>query len=366
MCQTNSPKKYYLIVPFMLTGIFLFTVHLSCWYLILLLIPFLYTLHVSIKIKWLVIYLIITLLIIGLSFVLHEFILFEHINEWFENLTHFSFRNQISHYIDRHYNQITSSFIKLILLNIKEKDGKTIYYHMIDLSIVYLIVVSGFHISVLKRIVSRCFCKIPLIGLIVNLITITLYCYLLNFAVSVTRVLLMYLITIIFGKYLKNRIDILSVSALISLALGPSSMFNIGFCMSYLCTIVILVIFQWEISNPLLEKIVVNIGATLVSLPFVIHMQHQISIWVVLNSFVFSYIFALIFVYFILTFWIIWIAPLQYLIVKIINFLIESTWTLNTTISIKEWTPIIQSSYFIVFYLSIRMIQSYQFRNKDI
>jgi predicted membrane metal-binding protein len=142
--------------------------------------------------------------------------------------------------------------------------------------------------------------------------------------------------------------------------LGPSCIFNIGFCMSYLCTLVIIIIFKWEISNVLLEKLLVNIGATFVSLPFVIYMQKQISIWVIINSFIFSYVFALIFVYFILTFWIIWIGVIQHMIVTFINFLIQNSWNINVTIPMNNWTPIVHSGYFIVFYLLITMIQSYQ------
>jgi competence protein ComEC len=157
---------------------------------------------------------------------------------------HCSVRKHISNFIGSHYDQTTSSFIKLILLNIKEQQGKTTYYHMIDLSIVYLIVVSGFHISVLKRIISHCCAKHRRLANGINLGIIIFYCYLLNFAVSVTRVLFMFILTLIFDKKIKNRIDILALSGLVSILLGPSCIFNIGFCMSYLCTLVIIIIFK--------------------------------------------------------------------------------------------------------------------------
>jgi hypothetical protein len=92
-----------------------------------------------------------------------------------------------------------------------------------------------------------------------------------------------------------------------------------------------------------------------------IHMQKQISLWVILNSFIFSYVFATIFVYFLLTFWIIWIGVVQHALVLAINYVINASWENNVVIHISDWSPLIRTGYFIVFYLGIIMLKSYKF-----
>jgi predicted membrane metal-binding protein len=88
----------------------------------------------------------------------------------------------------------------------------------------------------------------------------------------------MFLVGLIFSKKLKNRIDVLAIAGLISVSLAPTCVFNVGFCMSYLCTLVIILIYRLNIHNVLLEKLFISIAATLVSLPFIVYMQQQISL----------------------------------------------------------------------------------------
>ncbi|MDR0674784.1 MAG: ComEC/Rec2 family competence protein [Mycoplasmataceae bacterium] len=290
----------------------------------------------------------------------HDFNLWQCLSNWIDYFFRFSIRKHIQNFVTNNYDQTTGSFINLILFNLKDQNGKVIYYHMINLSIVYLIVVSGFHISILKRLVSFALRKWPILANIVNIIIITFYCYLLSFAVSVTRVLLMFLISFIFKKRLKNKIDVLAVAGLFSIMWDTTCMFNIGFCMSYLCTTVILLVYRLKISNMLLEKLLINIAATLISLPFIIYMQNQISLWAVFNSFIFSYVFAFIFIYFLLTFWLVWIVVIQHAIVIAVNFVINASWFTNIIIRVPNWSPLIQCGYFIVSYLTIRMLKSYK------
>jgi hypothetical protein len=106
-----------------------------------------------------------------------------------------------------------------------------------------------------------------------------------------------------------------------------------------------------------LEKILINIVAIIVSLPFVILLQHKISLWVVINSFAFSYLFAFVFVYFLLTFWIIWIKVIQGFLAHVVIFLVNANWKMNVVINIKDFSAATESFYFIVSYFAIRMIQ---------
>jgi competence protein ComEC len=304
LTRKNKIEKqtFHLVWIFILACILLYSVHVSYYYFALLLIPIFYLITYKVKIKTIIVGLIVIGVILLIYLLIKQVVVFSFITPTIDKITHFSIRDSVQKFVQNEYDSKTATFINLVLFNIKKGAGYLIYHQMIDLSIVYLIVVSGFHIAILKRIVSYCFKRNLVVGNIVNILLITFYCYLLNFAVSVTRVLIMFVITLIFRKRLSNRFDILGMSGVFSLLLGPSSVFNVGFCMSYLCTAGIIYIYKLEITNFFLEKILINLVAVILSLPFVIEIQHQISLWVVINSFAFSYLFAFIFVYFLLTF----------------------------------------------------------------
>jgi hypothetical protein len=96
----------------------------------------------------------------------------------------------------------------------------------------------------------------------------------------------------------------------------------------------------------LLEKVLVNLTATLVGIPFVLEINGYISLWAIINSFVFSYIFIAVFIYFLFTFWIIWIAPIQDFIVNAVFFIVGSGWQLNILIYLKP----LSSIYAVIYY----------------
>jgi competence protein ComEC len=124
----------------------------------------------------------------------------EKIGQTIDKALHFSIRESIQSFVTNNYNEKTSTFINLVIFNTKSGEAWNIYHDMVDLSIVYLIVVSGFHISILRNLIKKCFKKISICGDIVSIVIIAFYCYLLNFAVSVTRVLLMTILTIVIKK----------------------------------------------------------------------------------------------------------------------------------------------------------------------
>jgi ComEC/Rec2-related protein len=190
---------------------------------------------------------------------------------------HFSCRDGISHFINNQYDTKTADFLNLLLLNIKQSSGYDTYQKMIDLSIVYLIVISGLHLSFMKILIFKLI-KIKYLKDIISLSLIFLYSYLLKFSISSTRVLITYVFSLMFRKNFKNYFDIVSLGAIFIVLCGPSCVFNYGFCMSYGCTFAILTINKLPINSELLKQIVISIVATLICLPFVILMNQQISV----------------------------------------------------------------------------------------
>jgi competence protein ComEC len=148
---------------------------------------------------------------------------------------------------------------------------------MVDLSIVYLIIVSGFHLAIIKKIIHKILEKYPKASYLCSLSIIFFYTYLLNFSVSAFRVFLSTLLVICLkNKHLPQH-EILGLAGLISLLFGPSIIFNIGFCLSYLCTAGIIFIVTLNINNVFLEKVLFNLIAILIGIPFVLMINHNIS-----------------------------------------------------------------------------------------
>lgn len=99
-------------------------------------------------------------------------------------------RKVIFNFLDKCYEKETSSFIKLILFNVKSNDIWIFYKQTVDLGIVWLICISGFHVSLLSRVIKKIFVKIPRVGKYVNIVVIGFYSSLLNFSYASIRVLL--------------------------------------------------------------------------------------------------------------------------------------------------------------------------------
>jgi hypothetical protein len=85
-------------------------------------------------------------------------------------------------------------------------------------------------------------------------------------------------------------------------------------------------------------------------------MNQQISVWAVINSFMFGYIFMLIFVYFLLTFLMFWLAPLHLVVVSSIHFIVDSANKLNMLINIKNFSNIIQTSFFLIICMTLEFL----------
>jgi predicted membrane metal-binding protein len=173
----------------------------------------------------------------------------------------------------------------------------------------------------------------------------------------VTRVLLMTILTIVIKKWIKNRFDILALSGMLTMLFGPSCVMNLGFCMSYLCTATIIYVYSLQIRNPIFEGLLVNLSATVVSLPFVLQMNQAISLWTVINSYAFSYLFIFVFIYLLITFWIVWIAPIQAFIVTVVFKIIQLSWSINVVIYWHQLPIYLIPLYYLGSYLSIRMLK---------
>jgi competence protein ComEC len=349
--KNSKCQNFYLLIPLLTIAISIFGITYSAIYFSLLGIPIFFLWIKKSGFYHILIYALVSLAIIVLYIILKNFSCFTLVHNLIDNLFGFSIRNKITAWINKNYDQNTSSFINLIVFNVKNKNSYIVYDKMVDLSIVYMVVISGFHLSIFKYLIGKIL-KNKTLSNSISLGFIIFYSFLLNFSLSSIRVLFCLATRMIF-KHRLTKYNILGLSGIMTAVLNPSSPLNYGFCLSYLCTCCIYLIFDWQINNFFIEKIVINILIVLISSPFALLINQQISLWAIVLGFLFTYLFCFIFVYFLLTFWMIWIAPVQQTIVFTILYIINAFYLANVVIKFNNITPILICGYYYIYFLLI-------------
>ena len=127
---------------------------------------------------------------IWVYFVIGNYNLFKQITPAIDSLLHFSVRNYLIKFVNNSYDVKTSSIVNLLIFNIKQDVAKEVYQTMIDMSVVYLIVIGGMHLSFVQNTLLKIVKKHQLPVKIFNNIFAFFYTYLLNFSISTSRVIL--------------------------------------------------------------------------------------------------------------------------------------------------------------------------------
>ncbi len=266
----------------------------------------------------------------------------------------FNIRLATMDWIDDGYNDsLTSGTIELIVFNYHTDATYDFYHKIIDLSVVYLFVVSGFHISMLNKLMKKII-KNKKLFIFISFTLLLFYCYLLNFSVGALRSYFMLLIAWISNsnwnwksKWKKlNNYDILGGSALLVMLWSFQSIYSVGFQLSFLCTLFIILLNELEIHNKLFKGILINLICLIISFPIVISMNNKVNVLAIINGFIFSYVIILIFIWFILTFWIIWIAPVQVFVTDFLHILINLQYNIPSYIYIDEFNIVITTLYY--------------------
>lgn len=302
------------------------------WFLLfLLLVPLAFVKHKINWKQWLVIacfVIVFSLIIIFAS----DFSLIELINKRPTFI-----RNAILNFYDKHYNDETSSFIKLILFNIKSKDSWIFYKQTVDLGIVWLICISGFHVSLISKIIKLVFKKRPKIGKYVNISVISFYSLLLNFSYASLRVLLKLCFDKVFYKFEIKNLNKLGFIGICLCLFNPKCFNSYGFLLSFLVCSIAYFVNSLELNNKIINSLMINILAFIVTIPFLIEMNHKISLLTFLNAFIFTYFSAFIFVYFLIFCWFPFMVSVHYGIMVFAYVLVGNISFSNIFIRSDSW-----------------------------
>lgn len=255
-------------------------------------------------------------------------------------------RTGISNFFDQHYEQETADFIKLILLNIKSQNTYVFYKQVVDLGVVWLFCMSGFHISLLSKIIRKIFSKKPQIMYWTNVIVIGLYSWILNFSYSSMRVWFKQ----ISNKWLKqnevNRYDQLGFVGLAICLFNPACFASVGMILSFSICIVVYFLIKFNLNNKILMSLLINISAFIITLPFIIDMNHKISLLTFINSFVFVYFSSFIFLYNFIFAWMPFLAVVHRGIIVSSYVLIGNISFSNVFIYSSSWLVWVKFIYF--------------------
>ncbi len=269
------------------------------------------------------------------------------IGNFVDSIFKFSIRDWMLNYIKSNFNDKSSSIILITGFAEKNESGLSLYNLFIELSISHLIVVSGYHLSIISKLLNKLFIhkKLKLLFLIVILIIVN---YNINFNFGIFRASIFLLLMI---NKKNNPIQMLSLSGIITLMLCPKALLNFSFLMSYLATYIIIFINK-KISKKiswLISPILINI----LLFPIISKFANHISITGILFSFIYSNIFCFLFLFSTFFFWMIWLENIFEYIYILLNGILNIFLTFNFKINIIEMNYFLISIFYTVFYFLI-------------
>lgn len=317
----------------------------------LLTIPFLIYFLFTIKIwkqKKFVSVLIIFSIFIGLTLIFRPYFLTYQLSDKIDKLLHWSLRSKINDFFNQSYDAKLASFIKLVLLNKKDNNIYKFYNQAVSLGIVWMITISGFHLHTLTMCLRFILKKVKIVRTLFPMLVIIFYLYLLNFSYSCTRVVLVFFFTSIFKKVILSKFNILGLVGLIIIFFNPVAINNYGFILSILGCIGLYYISELKINNLFLEKFLINVVVCFLSLPIIVTMNKSLSLFVVINCFIFTYFFVFLYFYFLLFAWIPFLVILHQAVVYFVYLLLASFDFFNQVLRFNNIHPLFWASYYYV------------------
>lgn len=336
-----------LFTVFCLCGILYLGFITNYWYLLLLLLIPLTIRNVKLRPSQIIILSSILIIFIVLIICANQFSLINLINSGIRKIGGNHVRKAIISFLDDHYSKETSSFIKLVLLNIKSKDTYIFHKQAVDLGIVWLICISGFHISLISKLIQLIFKKIPIVGKYVNIVILSFYSYVLNFTYASIRVVLNISYSWVFKRFDIQRYEKIGLVGLTIGLLNPSCFANYGFLLSFIVCIAANYVSSLQLNNKIITSLLINIFAFISTIPFVVDMNHKISLLSFINAFVFTYFSSIIFLYFLIFSWMPFMATIHRGIIVASYVLVGNISFSNIYIYSGDWPAWVNSLYYL-------------------
>ncbi len=350
--KKGKVKDQTFLVCWLTICIFFYIFNSSVIFISLLIIPFC-IFYKNKSIKAIIIVSLIFFLYLALYFLIKSYNFIGNMQTWIDSLFGFSIRWNLINFINNSYDDKTSSFINMILFNYKNDIAYDFYNKAINLSIVHLIAVSGFHLSIITMSINKIFRSKKIFAYWINVVLISFYSYLLSFSFGSLRILICILLKPMLKRFELEYIEIVCMSGIIIAMMVPYCFNNMSYILSYLGTFAVLTIKKFNFNNIFFETVAINLLATLVNLPFIVLMNQQISLFAIINSFVFAYLFCFIFIYFLLFSWLPFLSVVHLFIINCSWFLVGNFYTLNIMINLSKWNTYVTCAFYFCIFISI-------------
>lgn len=267
-------------------------------------------------------------------------------NQIFHSLIGVDLRSVIVEHVEENFSIDSAGFIKLIIFNIKDDSIKDFYNKLSELSLSHLVVVSGFHLSLIPIIISKLIKK-KYLSIPINIFLMLFLNYLTAFSFGSFRAFLFY----IFSINKKTRKVVFPLSLLIIMFIAPLSVLTLSLQMSYLAIFAISISKTNNNNKNWKNILLIPIVCTMFITPYIGYLSKKLSLFFVIYSLVFT---PLILFLYILTLMFFWLPQyefmLKYLLIFIFNF-INLVSIINVFIPIYSTSPFLSFIYWIILFL---------------
>ncbi len=209
----------------------------------------------------------------------------------FKNIFSFSPLIDVEKWLLKNINNTkVKSFISLVLFNDK---NDSIYNLTINLSISYLVIISGMHINAIFKTINGVLSLFfhERFSTFSSFIVILGYLFIIGFPISATRAFISLLVNKCYKKF--NKYDCFFISFIIIYIINPYSIFTLSFIYSFLLSFMIISLASSLPKNRFLASFIVSFFSFLTSLPLSISYFNRINLFSFLYSCILYYPFII-------------------------------------------------------------------------
>ncbi len=215
-------------------------------------------------------------------------------------------------------------YLKIFILGDKSLISSEEYSMFQENGVAHLLAISGMHIGVFLKILDLLLKKLkPFRKLIVITSILCFYAYLTNFAASILRAVIFYVLLSL-KKILKIKMSnfkVLLLTAFIILIFNPFFIYNIGFLYSFVITGGIILSNKFIKGSYFKQLLLISIISFLFSLPITLNLNYEINLTSILANLLFvPFISLIVYPISLLTFILPIFSPIFNVLILVLNF----------------------------------------------
>lgn len=253
--------------------------------------------------------------------------------------------NDIRMMLIKYLNASSSLYKKyapLLIVGEKGNDSKEVYKIALEMNVVHLFVISGFHLSLLNKIVCKSLNAVKVKekhSEFIALLFILFYIYLLNSSTSSLRAFLLIFYNYINKHFLKKKITGLNVLNYVTITMfifAPWSIMSLSFIYTFVATYVVIYVNSLKFKNDLRKWVAVSFFAFISTMPISVLSNGYFSIFSLFFGIALSPVFV---VYYILTITLFPFKELLNYLYYLFDFILLAFNEINIKIQITFLTP---------------------------